>query len=127
MKYTVATIAKEPVKFLFFWGNQPSKGGSITKSCFSQWWEYSFIEGGVEYKSAEHYMMAKKALLFNDKTSAQKIIECKSPVEAKKLGSEVTGYNDELWLANRFSIVKQGNYLKFSQNEDLKFFLLQTG
>ena len=24
-------------KFLFFWGHQPSKDGSIIKTCFSQW------------------------------------------------------------------------------------------
>ena len=72
-------------------------------------------------------MMAKKAVLFNDTASANKIIVCQSPAEAKKLGREVTGYDDDLWLANRYNIVKQGNYLKFSQHKALKTFLLQTG
>jgi len=129
MKYTVAALinSDEPKKYLFFWGHTPSKDGSVTKSCFSQWWEQPFTESDITYKSAEHYMMAKKALLFNDHEIMDKIIACASPAEAKKLGREVTGYDDALWLAHRFEIVKQGNYLKFSQHPLLKTFLLQTG
>lgn len=102
MKYTIKSIVGgEPKKFLLFWGHQPAKDGAINKSCFSQWWEQPFIEEKVMYKSAEHYMMAKKAALFNDIVSLEKIIACKSPAEAKKLGREVTGYDDDVWLANR--------------------------
>ena len=32
----------DKVKYLFFWGHQPNKDGSIGKSCFSQWYEASF-------------------------------------------------------------------------------------
>lgn len=125
MKYTIENIQPEN-KFLFFWGHQPSKDGSITKTCFSQWWESSFIFEGIEYKSAEHWMMAKKAALFGDKEILDKILVCKSPAEAKKLGREIRNYENELWLANRFQIVKEGNLHKFSQNNELKTFLLNT-
>ena len=125
MKYTIENINPNN-KFLFFWGHQPSKDGTITKTCFSQWWESSFVVNGIEFKSAEHWMMAKKALLFNDKENFQKIIEVKSPAEAKKLGREVQNYNDEIWLQNRYSIVKEGNFHKFSQHSNLKEFLLTT-
>jgi len=129
MKYSVESlIAQEkPKKYIFFWGNQPSKDGSITKSCFSQWWESAFTVEGIEYKSAEHWMMANKAALFGDKEAEQRIIDCKSPAEVKKIGREVKGYDDFLWLANRFEIVKQGNFYKFGQNEELKTFLTGTG
>ncbi|AWH84803.1 DUF1768 domain-containing protein [Flavobacterium album] len=118
---------KGPKEYLFFWGHQPSKDGSITKSCFSQWWESAFTVDGTEYKSAEHWMMAKKAALFGDSEMEARILECITPVEAKKLGREVRGYDDALWTANRYNIVMQGNYHKFSQNEALKNFLLSTG
>ena len=125
MKYTIKNIAAES-KFLFFWGHQPNKDGSISKTCFSQWWLSSFEVDKVVYKTAEHWMMAKKAELFKDDEVLAKIIKANSPAEAKKLGREVRNYDDKLWLANRYEIVKQGNYHKFSQNADLKKFLMNT-
>ena len=125
MKYNIDTIAPES-KFLFFWGHQPSKDGTITKTCFSQWWLSSFKVNGVTYKTAEHWMMEKKAELFNDNEVLNKIIKANSPAEAKKLGRQVKNYDDAIWLENRFEIVKEGNYHKFSQNPDLKAFLLNT-
>jgi ribA/ribD-fused uncharacterized protein len=128
MKYTIDTLLADAStkKYLFFWGHQPSKDGSITKTCFSQWWEASFTVDGTEYKSAEHWMMAKKAALFGDSETEDRIIACASPAETKKLGREVKGYIDALWLEHRYEIVKQGNYHKFSQNSRLKEFLLTT-
>lgn len=125
MKYDIKDIAPES-KFLFFWGHQPSKDATITKTCFSQWWISPFIVDGITYKTAEHWMMAKKAELFNDNEILEKIIQVNSPAEAKKLGREVRNYDDALWLANRYEIVKQGNFYKFSQNSDLKEFLMNT-
>lgn len=125
MKYNIDIIAPES-KFLFFWGHQPNKDRSISKTCFSQWWLSSFEVDKVTYKTAEHWMMAKKAELFQDKEILEKIIECNSPAEAKKLGRKVRNYDDKIWLENRYEIVKQGNYHKFSQNPDLKTFLLNT-
>ena len=125
MNYNIQNINPNN-KFLFFWGHQPSKDRTITKTCFSQWWESTFKVDGIEYKSAEHWMMAKKALLFDDQEIFDKIIEVKSPSEAKKLGREVKNYNDETWLKKRFQIVKEGNFHKFCQKENLLEFLLNT-
>lgn len=131
MKYsTEKLIANESAgnrnKFLFFWGHQPSKDGNITKTCFSQWWLSAFTVEGITYPTAEHWMMAKKAILFKDDKILEKILQAKSPAEAKKLGRQVKNYQDEVWLANRYEIVKEGNSHKFSQNEALKDFLLNT-
>lgn len=71
-------------------------------------------------------MMAKKAELFKDDEILPRILQAKSPAEAKKLGREVKNYNETLWLAARYEIVKEGNYHKFSQNPELKTFLLNT-
>ncbi|MBF4486118.1 NADAR family protein [Flavobacterium sp. CSZ] len=125
MKYTIENIPAEN-KFLFFWGHQPNKDGSISKTCFSQWWLSSFEVDNVTYKTAEHWMMAKKAELFKDDKILEKILLAKSPAEAKKFGREVKNYNETLWLAARFNIVKEGNFHKFSQNPELKTFLLNT-
>ncbi|RWW93845.1 NADAR family protein [Flavobacterium cerinum] len=128
MKYTVENLVNDghPKEYIFFWGHQSSKDDSITKSCFSQWWESAFEVNGINYKSAEHWMMAKKAVLFDDTETAARILECNSPAETKKLGREVKNYVDLVWLEHRYKIVLEGNYHKFNQNEELKTFLLGT-
>lgn len=130
--YSVTQLIKEEQqgiqhKFLFFWGHQPDVNGQISKSCFSQWWYSPFEVDGVTYITAEHWMMAKKALLFSDNEMYQKIIEAKSPAEAKKLGRLVQNYVEKQWLENRMDIVIQGNYYKFSQHPALSEFLKNTG
>ena len=128
MKYSLEKLMAQNSenKYVFFWGHQPSKDGTITKTCFSQWWISPFVVEGITYKTAEHWMMAKKAELFNDQEILEKIIQANSPAQAKKLGREVRNYVDSLWLENRYEIVKQGNFHKFSQNPDLKEFLINT-
>ena len=114
-------------KYLCFWGHQPNKDGSIGKTCFSQWYEASFEIDGLEYKTAEHYMMVEKARLFKDDNLLPQILAASHPGEAKKLGRQIKGFNDETWLKQRSQIVVRGNIGKFSQNKLLKEFLLNTG
>ncbi|WP_223833568.1 NADAR family protein [Pedobacter riviphilus] len=92
----------------------------------SQWWPSPFVENDIIYQTAEHYMMAKKALLFNDHQVFEKILTKKSPKDVKDLGRQIRNFDAAKWNAHKYEIVKQGNLLKFSQNEDLKSFLLQT-
>ncbi|RYD51210.1 MAG: NADAR family protein [Sphingobacteriales bacterium] len=115
------------VDYLLFWGHQKSKDGTITVSCFSQWWPSPFTVEGVVYQTAEHWMMAQKALLFKDQVSYQKIVEAGSPKEAKALGRGVQNYEDALWTEKRFEIVVAGNMHKFSQDDGLAAFLHSTG
>ncbi len=112
-------------KYIFFWGHQKS-GSNISKSCFSQWYESPFEHEGLLYQTAEHFMMAEKSRLFDDEASATNAVAAKTPGEAKKIGRNVKSFNDKLWLENRFKIVVNANYYKFSQDESLKDFLLST-
>lgn len=118
---------KEKLKFLFFWGHQTRKEGTIGKNCFSQWWESKFVIEGVDYKTAEHWMMAEKARLFKDYEKLELIIKCNSPAEAKKIGREVRNFELAVWEEKRYEIVKKGNFHKFSQHSTLKEYLLKTG
>lgn len=131
MKYNLQQLIDQYQKgqsldFLFFWGHQPSKDGSIIKSCFSQWWMSSFEVDGVTYHSAEHWMMAGKAKLFGDDEILQNILNTESPKKAKAYGRKVRNFDSQIWNENCYEIVKQGNFHKFSQHEDLKNFLLST-
>lgn len=130
-KYTRSLIEDkfkrgERLKFIFFWGHKPSADGSITKSCFSQWWDCKFTVDGVEYHTAEQYMMAQKAALFSDKEMQKEIMAASHPKQFKALGQKVKGFVQEVWDKNCCDIVVKGNAAKFSQNEDLKAFLLNT-
>jgi ribA/ribD-fused uncharacterized protein len=72
-------------------------------------------------------MMYQKALLFNDKVAAQKLLSANNPGEAKSIGREVRGFEQKKWEENRFNIVVSGNFAKFNSNPKLKEFLLNTG
>ena len=115
------------VKYLFFWGHQPKSKSHIDKACFSQWYQVGFQCEGVFYKTAEHYMMAEKAKLFDDNKIREEILNADHPGEAKTLGRKIRGFKDELWNKKRFSIVVRGNVAKFSAHESLKSYLIGTG
>jgi ribA/ribD-fused uncharacterized protein len=114
------------LKYVFFWGHQPGKSG-ITSSCFSQWYGAPFVVEGERYPTAEHFMMAEKAALFGDQATRTQVLQAPNPGAAKALGRQVLGFNEEVWLKHRFSIVVRANEAKFAQNPDLGQFLQQTG
>ncbi|MEU7482055.1 NADAR family protein [Lentzea sp. NPDC042327] len=115
------------MKYLFFWGHQPERDGTIGRGCLSQWWPCSFVVDGQRFASAEHYMMWRKALLFGDSGVATRVLQAASPAEAKALGRVVTGFSDDEWVATRMEIVVTGNLAKFSQDPALSAYLLGTG
>ncbi|MBQ5453396.1 MAG: NADAR family protein [Bacteroidales bacterium] len=111
--------------FVFFWHEYPHN--PVSKTCLSQWYDCEFYVSGKKYFTAEQYMMASKALLFNDLEIYGKIFEAKTPQEFKNLGKLVKNYDSNTWNAHKDRIVIEGNIAKFSQNPDLKNFLLSTG
>ncbi len=115
------------MKFLFFWGHTQKNNEQIDKACFSQWFPRAFEHEGISYPTAEHWMMAGKAILFKDEEILEKIINCKTAPEAKKLGRKVRNFEPTAWNEAKREIVLQGNILKFSQHEDMKEFLINTG
>ena len=131
MKYSMDTLqndfrAGKKIKYLFFWGHQPSADGSITKTCFSQWWKSDFTIDIEDYCCMEQYMMAEKARLFEDKEILEEIMKSKHPKQIKELGRKVRNFDEEVWKKKRYSIILNGNYAKFLQNEELRQFLIQT-
>lgn len=119
--------AGETLKFLFFWGHTPKQADVIDKSCLSQWFPSPFAHEGHTYLTAEHWMMARKAELFQDEEMVEKIIQSETPGEAKKLGRQVKNFDPGNWDAHKFDLVVKGNILKFTQNEAMGHWLRQTG
>src|SRR5690349_21042796 len=131
MKYSNEWLKNEiengkHVEYLFFWGHTQKNGSITDKSCFSQWYPSPFEKDGITYATAEHWMMAKKAILFNDDETLAKIIEASKPAIAKALGREVRNFDSDKWMSVSYQMVVDGNYMKSSQHDALKKFLLQT-
>ena len=131
-KYSLEQIRKEflegrSLEYTMFWGHQPSADGSITKSCFSQWWKADFWSVANTYCCMEQFMMANKALLFRDEEIYEKILQSNDPKQMKALGRKVKNFDEIVWNEIKYTIVLNGNYLKFSQNPELREFLLSTG
>lgn len=115
------------VEYLFFWGHTPRVPGVVDKSCLSNWFPACFTVNEVTYLSAEQFMMAEKARLFEDSRTREKILASRDPGRAKRLGRRVQGFSEEKWVNRRFEIVAAGVEAKFRQNEDLMEFLVGTG
>ncbi|NUO56700.1 MAG: NADAR family protein [Hamadaea sp.] len=115
------------VKYLHFWGHKPQPDGSVGANCLSQWWPASFQVGGRAYATAEHWMMWSKAKLFGDDEMADKVLAVKHPRQAKELGRQVRGFDQQTWDDNRYAIVVAGSVAKFGQHHDLRAYLLGTG
>ena len=130
MNYSNASIiraaATRPLQYLYFWGHQPRKDGTIGKSCMSQWFAAPFTQDSIVYHTAEHWMMAEKARLFDDATIRREIQASTDPREVKQLGRQVKHFDETTWKAQRYAIVVAGNYLKFSQQPTLKRYLIGT-
>ncbi len=114
-------------KFVFFWGPQGRADGSVGKECLSQWWESPFEVDGRTYLTAEHFMMAGKADLFGDAATARRVLAARTPAEAKSLGRQVRGFENETWVEHRLDIVVRGNLAKFGAHTEAREFLLGTG
>lgn len=114
-------------KYLAFWGHSPRRDAMIGSSCLSQWWPATFVVDGVEFATAEHYMMWRKALLFEDAAVAAEVLGVGHPSQAKKLGRQIRDFDEIVWERARFDIVVAGSVAKFGQDDALRKYLAGTG
>lgn len=134
------SIANDIINWLNQNTDENKKVNEIAKQCrvvnnyifflkgpFSQWYMSEMQENGTVFNCCEQYMMYHKAKLFGDLKTANKILASSDPLEQKRLGRIVANFNERVWNAHKEKIVYQGNFLKFSQNERLKEYLLSTG
>ena len=118
MKYNkewAVEAAKQGVQVMAFYGHVQT-GETVDASCLSQ-----------TYTTAEQYMMAEKAKLFGDEEIRQQILRERDPMTCKRLGRKVRDFEKEVWDARCGDIVVAGNIAKFSQNPEMKAFLMATG
>lgn len=102
-------------QFTFFYGGYAS-----------QWAASKFTIDGVVYNTAEQFMMAQKAILFNDAAALQIIMDTDNPKIQKAAGRTVKGFNQVLWEKNAKLFVYRANFAKFMQNPEFLEWLLTT-
>jgi len=117
---------------IFFYGHELQ----IPSLTFQQWYPASFdgpapppssSSATIRYPTAEHYMTYQKALTFHDAASAARILAARTPAEANALGRAVAGYDKHVWRARREQVARDGNWLKFSQVDECRRALLDSG
>lgn len=120
---------KHTPTYIFFFGYENDTHSDPIVG-LQQWYPAPFRsekDGGIEFVTTEHYMMYHKALLMGDTETAERILKAPHPSDAKALGRLVRGFDRERWNREADRVVEEGNWLKFSQHEDLREVLLGTG
>lgn len=79
------------------------------------------------FTSVEQYMMASKAIMFNDATALFNILTTDNPKVQKAIGRSVKGFDDEKWYAIARDVVYPAIESKFSSTKELYHTLLSTG
>ncbi|MBL9008009.1 MAG: NADAR family protein [Myxococcales bacterium] len=113
-------------RYRLFYGHTPRPDGALSDAVFSQFWPCSFSLYGVNYAWAEQWMMASKARLFGDGEALARILIATAPLDCKRIGRQVRGFDEALWRQHRFDIVTQGSVAKFDQDPALRAYLLAT-
>lgn len=103
------------MKYKFFW-NGP----------FSNWHPAHFIYKGHNFANSEQAFMWEKAMFFGDDITAKYMLQTTNPGEVKRLGRQVSGYDDAAWSKVRYKFMLDVCIEKFSQNPNLKTELLNN-
>ena len=117
----------EGEKFVMFWRSRPHPDGKLAEECMSPWFERKFVADGVTSSLVEQYIVAQKAMLFGDRANLRKIKVNTDPKDLRVISLRIQGVDNAVWQEFSHSISCTGNFLKFSQNPDMKAYLLGTG
>lgn len=102
--------------------------GSLSQWAAQPFLVYNSELGKIErFPTAEHYMMAQKAVMFKDIKMRDKIMSARTPKEAKELGRLVSNFDEYQWNRLGVKVVRMGNVLRGMQNEHFRKELLSTG
>ena len=82
---------------------------------------------GIKFNSTEQAFMYAKAKLFNDTTSMIAIVKEKRPAQAKQLGRGVQGFDPVIWDKHKYQLMLDVNLCKYTQFENYRNYLINTG
>jgi conserved hypothetical protein, ribA/ribD-fused len=114
----------KPPIYVGFWKPRTKVKFVIDEACLCNWWRSTFTHAGTQFVTAEHAMMYRKAMLFNDNVAGKAILEERDPWSVKSIGRQVRNFNDHIWQQHCYNIVKDIVRDKFTQDQKLKTYLL---
>jgi len=86
----------------------------------------NFTVNATNYTCSEQYLQHQKALLFDDKNMAEKIMQSNNPGQMKRLTANLANFNGKLWEEKSPDICYTALKEKFSQNPKLQTMLQET-
>ena len=96
-------------------------------SPFSNFHPAPFTYNGHDYHCVEQLIQHKKAKLFGDSETEDKILKAKSSLECKQVAYETKNYEHDHWILQTARLCKPRIKAKYEQNNNLKELLLNTG
>lgn len=93
----------------------------------SNWYPSHFDLDGMHFSSVEQYIMYRKCMILGDKASAKAVMATDDVAKQQAIGKNASGYIDAVWDGIRQMVVFRGLMAKFTQNEELRQKLLDTG
>ena len=104
-------------QFIFYFGSH---------SVFSHWYKCNFQIEGQNFCCIDQYLMYSKAILFDDKEIAFKILHSTDPKRHRYLGREVKNFSKQIWHQHCKQFAYEANHAKFTQNKNLQKHLAET-
>lgn len=93
----------------------------------SNWYPSVFTIDGITFSSSEQYIMYRKCKIFGDDASAAAILATDDPAKQQAIGQGASGFDGTVWNGMKQVVAYRALLAKFSQNENLKQQLLDTG
>jgi len=91
---------------------------------FSNFAPYSIKLGKKTWPTSEHYFQAMK---FHDKAEREKIRKANSPMKAAVLGRDRKKKLRRDWESAKIGVMREAVMAKFSQHDELRELLINTG
>ncbi|EIV93049.1 NADAR family protein [Frankia sp. QA3] len=115
-----------PLRFRFFWGQRQAVADGTGAGCLSLRWPARFAVDGVDYPSAQHYVLVRKARLFGDHATAETVLALPAPIPLAAVGRRIRGFDETVWDRHRYAVAVAANSAKFAQNAILRTYLTGT-
>lgn len=114
------------MKAIYFYGH----GDNEEYNYMSNFYKCLFVDRtGVQYMCSEQYLMKKKQEMFDfdNEHLADAIMSSDNPAMIKAFGRKVGYFDEDTWNKRKYQVMCDALYLKFTQNDDIRMKLIQTG
>ena len=95
-------------------------------SPFNNFHRSHFIYNQLNFHCTEQFIQYQKAVMSNDNHTADEILKCETPFDAKHLGYKMSGFYMQKWSTEGYAVCFDGIRCNFMQNPLLMQMLKAT-